>query len=38
MREDSTEMESREDNSVRGHFVSFACIPFGSLFAVSEAS
>jgi len=38
MHEDSTEMESREDNSVRGHFASFACIPFGSLFAVSEAS
>jgi len=37
MREDSTEMESREDNFVCGHFASFACIPFGSLFAVSEA-
>jgi len=37
MHEDSTDVESREDNSVRGHFASFACIPFGSLFAVSEA-
>jgi hypothetical protein len=37
MREDSTDMELREDNSVRGHFDSFACMSFGSLFAVSEA-
>jgi hypothetical protein len=37
MREDSTDMESREDNSVPGHFASFACITFRSLFAVLEA-
>jgi hypothetical protein len=37
MREDSADVESREDNSVHGRFASFACISFGSLFAVSEA-
>jgi hypothetical protein len=37
MCEDSTDMQSTEDNSVRGHFASFTCLPFGSLFAVSEA-